>query len=726
MEIKVSSFALVGNTVSSHNSDFSDRDKAVKLITKYFGAENVLPVSNFNQLQLRSLIKDVSRFYDIPFDEVNVYTAKFENEALAEAKKTPGFDRAGWVLTYEEAENNSPSFREFMAKYPDLEATVKVLFKQFRNISRHAGGVLITEKGTESLPIIKAGGDYQTPWPEGLNARHLEFFGFLKFDILGLGTLRMIEECIKRILREQGMRYASFEDVYDWYYKNLHPDNNDMADPKVYKNVYWEGRFAGIFQFVNPPVQKFIMQMKPKNVIDLAVATSIFRPGPLGLGVDKQYLKNRKSEKDVHYAHPLIKEVLGPTSGLLIFQEQLMQMYNVLAGVPLEDTDSVRKAFTKKDLSNKQKAADTRLKLRNEFIDKCASVNNINETISGPLFDNMEALVAYSFNKSHAVSYAMISYMCAWLLTYYPDHWVASYIDYCSTEKGNITGKESAKAVALHEAMGIGYKIGKPDINKSEKGFQVYDNVLVPSFSSIKGVGAGALKEIMDHRPYKSVNDLLFDPMGNWRHSKFNKTAMSALIKLEALDSMKIVGPEYQFKNYRQLHYVVVEHGDALKKACTKKKKTHHEDLYDLIQESQKLPDWTLAEKIQFSKELAGSVDLGLIVTPEIKDYLRCQNIDSIDSAESDDQYVWAVVRNCTAAKTKKGKDYLKLTMVAEAGVDHKVFCWNFNSQKDKLIPENSLIIGRFKSGDFGLSCFYGSLEVLSSNNDPDVDLSGK
>lgn len=699
------------------DSDFADRDKAVKLITKTFGEENVLPVSNFNQLQLRSLIKDVSRFYDIPFDEVNAYTAKFENEALAEAKKTPGFDRAGWVLTYDEAEQNSPSFREFMAKYPDLEVTVKVLFKQFRNISRHAGGVLITENGTKSMPVIKAGGDYQTPWPEGLNARHLEYFGFLKFDILGLGTLRMIEECIKRILKKDGMRYASFDDVYEWYYNNLHPDNNNMDDLNVYQSVYWKGRFAGVFQFVNPPVQRFIQQMKPKNIIDLAVATSIFRPGPLGLGVDKQYLKNRKKPANVQYDHPLIKEVLGPTSGLLVFQEQLMQMYNVLAGVPLAETDSVRKAFTKKDLSNKEKAIEARQKLRNEFIEKCQNVNGIGEDVSGGLFDNMEALVAYSFNKSHAVSYAMVSYMCAWLLTYYPNEWIASYIDYCSTEKGNVTGKDSAKSVALREAISLGYKVGKPDINLSEKGYQVIDSTLIPSFSSVKGIGAGAVKEIMDNRPYRSIQDLLFDRTGNWRHSKLNKTALSALIKLEALDSMNLIGQDSgQVANYRQLHHIVVDQGDVIKRGTQKKRKTHQEDLYDALVEAKKLSDWSTAEKVQFTKELLGSADLGLLVSDELRAFFNSEGMSCIDSREFADQVVWAVVRSASSATTKTGKPYLKLTLTGASGTDYKVFCWNYRPDKDQIFLENTVLIGRFKSSDFGLSCGYRDLHIVSTD----------
>lgn len=698
------------------DSDFSDREKAVEIIAAYFGAENVIPVTNFNQLQLRSLIKDIARLNGIPHTEINGYTSKIESECLQEAKKADGFDRAQWVLTYDEAERNSPSFQDLMVKYPDFEKTIKVLFKQMRNVSRHAGGVIISDSTREGMPMIKSGDMLQTPWPEGLNARHLEDFGLLKFDILGLGTLRMFEECIRKIIKkETGHKYVTFEQVQDWFYKKLHSDNNTLDDPKVYKNVYWDSHYTGIFQFVQPNVQKFMADMKPKNIIDIATATSIFRPGPLGIDADKQYLNNRKNPEKIVYKHPLLKEVLSSTAGLIIFQEQLQLIYNKLAGVPLEETDAVRKAFTKKDLSNKEKAEKERLAMREDFALKCLAANDIPKNVSYDIFDEMQKYVAYSFNKSHAVAYAIISYQCSWLLTYYPDEWVTTYIDYCATSKGKVTGKEDPKSVALSEAKGLGYTIGKPDINLSERDYTIQDNKLIPSFSSLKYVGTTVLKEIADFRPYRTIEELLFNSDDSWRHSKFNKRAMSTLVRLEAFGSMDLVGEGKLFSNYRQLHYVLVEKADALKRACSNKKKTHKEDLQTYILEAKELPDWDLPEKVAFSRDLSGSVDLALIVTPEIADYFANENIVSIDDRSDDEQWVWCIVKSSQVAKTKseKPKDYLRMRVYGQSGQDKTVFCWNFKPAKDKPIPENSLIIGRFKESPFGYSAFFGGLEVI-------------
>lgn len=699
------------------DSDFADREKAVSLIAKHFGEENVIPISNFNQLQLRSLIKDLCRLNNVPFDEVNQFTRKIENEAISEAKKTPGFDAQQWTLTYEEAEEKSPTFRDLMKKFPDLEENIKILFRQMRVVSRHAGGVIITEKPECSMPLIYGKGRVvQTPWQEGLNFRHLEGFGLLKFDILGLGTLRMFENCIRRILKNQGVKSPTFRQINKWFYENLHSDNNQLDDQEVYKNVYWNGRWAGVFQFVQPPVQQFIQKMKPTNIIDIATATSIFRPGPLGIGADKMYLNNRSNPAKVSYKHPLLKEVLAETSGLIVFQEQLQLIYHKLAGVPLEETDDVRKSFTKKDKSNKEEADKHRREMREDFADRCLKVNNIPKHTSYEIFDEMEKFVAYSFNKSHATAYAITSYQCAWLLTHYPDEWIATYIDYSATEKGTVTGKESPISIALGEAKSLGYKIGKPDVNVSDVDYQVKNKTLIPSFRALKHVGIPALSEIKEFRPYTSIEDILWNPDETWRHSKLNRKALGTLVMLEAFDSLNVVGEDKPFKNYKQMYHVLVDNNEEFKRACARKKKPRPKELLEkLIQEAQSIEDWTVAEKIEFSQKLAGTVDMNMVVTPEVRDYLESQGIGSIDEWKDEKQYLWCVVKNSKVAKTKTGKDYLRLSVIGESGSERGCFVWGYSKNKHAPIDNYTLILARFKKSDFGLSTFYQSIEVLTT-----------
>lgn len=964
------------------DSDCSNRDEAVKLISEFFGEENVIPVSNFNQLQLASLCKDLAKMFNVPFELVNSYTYKMRSEAMAVAKQQPGFDAQVWDFTLEVAEKDSPSFIEFMRemeKYPDFYNALTILFKQGKSCGKHAGGVILTDNARSAMPLIKAKGGIQTPWPEGLANRHLEDFGLLKFDILGLGTLRMFEDCIRRILKKNGIKAPTFAQVKAWYDKNLHPDNNTMDDQHVYKNVFWEGRFCGIFQFVQKNTQEFMAQMKPTCLYDIAVATSIHRPGPLcisgdskilvhkhlfkgrteyryktikqlyedrsspvphgrykntivslnegtntllenkivdvmksgvkevfelqfqtsheppkvytnktirttkehrfltlngwkelknltkgeylffinrgnlenplgkgiakklipgqknfrniafryfqykcvfcnwregsldanhidgnrrtnnhpdnlcymcpnhhrqfsegtlskeetkqaailhkltvnedvymvkyvgcksvgfqetydismaspynnfiaggfvvhnSLQVDKAFLNNRLNPESVVYKHPLLKEVYTNTSGLLVFQEQLQMTYHKLAGVPLDQTDGVRKAFTKKDMSNKEKAAKDRDNLRKDFAEKCLSVNGIESSVSNEIFDEMEKLIAYSFNFSHGLSYGMITYMCAHMLTYHPDEWVATYIDYCTTEKGTVAGKEDPKVIAIQEARQLGYDLAKPDINVSEYDFTndpTNPKILVPSMASLKYVGRSALGEIKQHRPYRTVEELLINPDNTWRHSRFNKRSLETLIKLEALGSMGIVGPGKQFRNYKEMYDIVVKGYDKLKSASMRKK---NNDVSVLLQEKIKeyqvkydVWDWTTKEKIDFSYELSGTVDMNLILPPNVKEQLLNLKIRSIDEWDGKGSY-WAVVSEAKMAVTKTGKPYLRMKLFAESNEQYGCFVWNYKKRPDtEMIHQHDVVAGFFDKSNFGLSTFDGKFYKLT------------
>ena len=704
------------------DSDCADRDAAVKAITKWLGEENVIPVSNFAQLKPVSLIKDLSRYYNLPFDEVNASTVKMLPEVMAEKKKESGFDAQQWELTFEELERFSPTYVTFMdrtrAVVPEFEESIKVLVKQQRTLSKHAGGVILAENTRENMPLIKAKGGLQTPWPEGLSGRYLEELGFLKFDILGLGTLRMFEDCVAKILtKHHGIRHPKFQQVKQ-FYENLVNGEGFFEDQKVYKHVFHRGTWGGIFQFCKSNTQSFVMEMKPTSIVDLAVATSIFRPAPLALKVDKQYLANRASPESVQYKHPLLKEALGESCGLLCFQEQLQLIFHKLAGVDLEETDGIRKAFTKKDMANKAKQDTDKKNLRTDFVERCFSASQIPRQVSGEIFDDLDACSSYLFNKSHAIVYSAASYVCAWFLTYYPDEWITTYLDYSSEDKGKVSGKEDPKVTALSEARCLGYQVGKPDINTSEEGFAVVGNkTLVPSFSSLKFVGKSALSEIRENRPYTAVEDLLMNTDGSWKHSRFNKRALSTLLKLEALDSMGLVGEDKTFRHYKEAHDILVDHYDDLKRISMRKKDNDaRKALRQLIDESRtKLnEDWTLEEKIQHSSDLSGTVDINLVLTPQARDRLQAMKFRSLDEYVDKGLY-WGIVREAQVAKTKKGKSYLRLRMFAEQqGENYLCFVWNWSEEKNQPPEPYTLLCGLFDKSEFGFTAFSNQLKKVA------------
>ena len=272
--------------------DVSDPMTLKEKLIEDWGDDVVVPISNWNTLQLRSLLKDISKFYEIEFQEVNQVTSRMLAEATPIAKQKHGIKAGVYTPTFEEVMEYSESLQRFFNKYPQVKDHVEALQGSYRSCSRHAGGVVIGEQLDKFMPLISSKGVRQTPWSEGQNTRQLEPMGFIKFDILGLSTLRMIEECIVKILqRHHGIEQPTFLDVRRFYDENLHPDIMNLDDQGVYENIFHDGKWIGVFQFTENGAQRFTKQARPRSIIDLSAITSIYRPGPLSAGVDKQYIE---------------------------------------------------------------------------------------------------------------------------------------------------------------------------------------------------------------------------------------------------------------------------------------------------------------------------------------------------------------------------------------------------------------------------------------------------
>ena len=176
-----------------------------------------------------------------------------------------------------------------------------------------------------------------------MNYKHLEGFGWIKFDLLGLETLRIIEQTIRLILTKQGAENPSFSQVKEWFDENMSTSNIDFDDQKVYRNVYHAGKWAAVFQCTQRGAQALFKRAKPESIVDIATLTSIYRPGPLSAKVDKLYIGAKKNPESVVYGHPLIKKCLEETYGCIIFQEQVMNLCHVVAGIPKDECNAMRK-----------------------------------------------------------------------------------------------------------------------------------------------------------------------------------------------------------------------------------------------------------------------------------------------------------------------------------------------------------------------------------------------
>jgi DNA polymerase-3 subunit alpha len=650
------------------DSDVGDRDKLIGLLRKNFGNNNVIPISNYNTFKLKSLIKDVARFYNVPFDEVNAALAPIEDDVKKEVFK-PGVDKNLFVLTYEDAMKYSKSMQSFIATHPEVAEPIEILFKQNRSLGRHAGGVIVSENIAEQMPLILARGDAQTPWVEGMHYKHLEEFGWIKFDLLGLETLRIIERCIHLILqRREGNSNPTFKDIKKWFDKHMDPKNIDLNDQKVYEYVYHEGRFAGVFQCTQPGAQKLFIKAKPKNIIEIATLTSIYRPGPLAAKVDKLYLDAKNNPDDIDYQHPLIKKVLEKEYGCIIFQESVMKLCSVVAGFPEAETDTIRRNIMKRSASKKDEAAADSKKAKEDFV-KGAVNNGVGETVASQLYDKIMFFSGYGFNLSHAVSYAIDSYYCAWLLTYFEEEWLCAYLE-------SMSGNDEKRSKAFSEVKALGYKIVNIDINYATKSWTILEGKrFMPSFLSCKGVGESAVDEIIEKRPYKNVEEMLWNEDGSWKHSKFNKRSLEALIGIKAFDSLDCIGYGKTFSSYKQMNEILIDRNVEIKKHTKKNPLVGMESFKNILIETKDIEEWTRSEMVDNSIKYLGSFNAAMLMPEDILQKLESKGVQSVDDL-SDTNIYWFIIADSKPKKTKTGKPYLLLTITGLGGQNRRLFCW--------------------------------------------------
>jgi len=636
--------------------DVSSPMELKEQLAEDWGRNVVVPISNWNTLQLRSLIKDISKFYEVPFKEVNAVTGRMMFEATPKAKKDHGITAGVYTPTFEEVMKYSDSLRKFLKKYPDIKTHVLNLYGQIRSLSRHAGGVVIADNLNQHMPLISSKGVTQTPWSEGQNVRHLEPLGFIKFDILGLASLRMMETCISHILkRHHDNREPTFEDIKEFYDKHIHPDVINFDDEEIYKNIFHKGKWAGIFQFTEGGAQRFCKQAKPNSIIDIAAITSIYRPGPLSAGVDKKYVEAIGAPQYINYDHEIIQEITEETYGFMIFQEQIALLAHRLGkDISLDEGNTLRKLLTKKGTGEVAKKKE---KIRLKFVDGCVE-KGLAKNKAEKLWNNIEYFSGYGFNKSHAISYSILSYQCAWLFHKYPVEWMASFLD-----KEPETRKEKAITIAKN----FGFDIKPLDINTSGMQWDILDsNTLVQPLTSIKGLGEAAIQQILRARPFSNVEDFIFNE--NIVYSKLNKKALDVLCRSQALNCLI----DERFNGLKHFWSAV-----AVDRAKTKKK----------FQENIKLfypeGDFLEEEKIEYLVDLTGLFPIQKVVNEKMLSDLQDRYVLPISEYDKELQLVWFIPRQLIAKKTRNDKDFYIMNVIDSNSQLTAIKCWGVSLTRD-------------------------------------------
>lgn len=309
-------------------------------------------------------------------------------------------------------------------------------------------------------------------------------------------------------------------------------------------------------------------------------------------------------------------------------------------------------------------------------------------------------------SNSHAVAYAFDSYLCAYLMTYYPEHWLTAYLEFMSTNPDD-------RAKAFSEVRSLGYKIVPIDINSANIGWTYLEGKkFMPSFTTVKGVGASAVEEILSCRPYKTIEEVLWDSDGKWRLSKFNKRALEALINIEAFDSLDCIGPDKLFSSSAHMYEVIVTHMNDIKKTTKKQPSLGRENFYRLARElHDTVQPWSRKEKALKSIECFGSLDVGALLSPELLDVFVNKGVESIDSFEEPDVY-WFVALKATKKMSKNKKEYVLLECQGPSGKIHKMFVWGCKPG-DVDIPQYSVCFSELSRSDFGFSTQRYKLRAL-------------
>jgi DNA polymerase-3 subunit alpha len=469
------------------------RAEVIDYVVEKYGKDNVAQIITFGTMAARAVIRDVGRVLDVPYAKVDGI-----------AKLIPF--QIG--ITIHKAIELNPELRLLYDEddsVRDLLDTAARLEGMPRHASTHAAGVVITEHGlTNYVPLQCMDDNVVTQYSMNL----LEECGLLKMDFLGLRTLTIIDDCIKMVKLNHN--------------KEINFDQMDYEDPNVYR-IISDGKTSGIFQLESAGMTSFMKELKPSEFEDVIAGISLYRPGPMAKIPD--YVKGKKNPASIKYAHPILENILDVTYGVMVYQEQVIQVVQDVAGYTLGHADLVRRAMSKKKFDVMQKEREVFL--------KGALANGVSEQISNKLVDEMMDFASYAFNKSHAAAYAVVAYQTAWLKYYFKEEFYASMMNSCM-------GSSEKIAYYISEARALGIEIMPPEINTSFGEFRVKDKKIIFGMSATKHVGRGAVDTIVREReengPFKTFMDFLQRVSGR----DVNKKAIESFIKSGMMDAFEI------------------------------------------------------------------------------------------------------------------------------------------------------------------------------------------
>ncbi len=633
------------------------RSEVISYVTQKYGRDNVSQIITFGTMAAKAAIKDTGRSLDMPYAEVDRIAKLIPNDLK---------------ITLDKALAGSEGLRDLLAKdarVRDLFDIAKRLEGMSRHASTHAAGVVISPVPlTDIVPLYKSNKDEITTQ---FQMTDLEKIGLLKMDFLALTTLTVLDQAIKLIKETTG-------DVVDL-------EQLPMEDSGTYE-IFSKGLTNGIFQFESSGMKDILRRFKPEKLEDLTALNALYRPGPIGGGMIDDFIKRKHGEKRVEYDLPELKEILEETLGVIVYQEQVQQIANKLAGYSLGEGDILRRAMGKKKQEEMQAQ-------RAKFI-AGAKAKGLNEKKVGKIFDLMEQFASYGFNKSHSAAYALLAYQTAYLKAHYPVCFMSALL---TSEISN-----TDKIVKyINECRDMGIKILPPDVNLSQLDFTPAGSDIRFGLAAIKNVGSNAINSILEARQKMRVFHSFFEFCEHVDLRIVNKRVSESLIKAGALDSLG---------NLRSQLFAAVDKAIESAQRLQRDRESGQQGLFglggttprdtsqDAIQQSlPNTPEWPEPQLLAFEKETLGFYITGHPLSKyakDLQDFATATTETLNDIASGSEVFIGGLVSALRFLKTKKGDRMAVITLEDLTGTaEAVVFPEPFQRCQNLLKTDASLFI---------------------------------
>jgi DNA polymerase-3 subunit alpha len=645
--------------------DFSDetREKIIEYVKMKYGANAVAQIVTFGKLSTRAAFTDVGRVLGVDLKIIKDITKQIPvvRGKVTKIGKAIELPELEWLK--DTNDDNIKRLVEFSGKLEDRN----------RNTGIHAAGIVITPGDiTDYVPVYKTsekGKEQSIDIATQYSMTDLEDIGLLKMDFLGLRTLSIIDHTLEMIEKNHGIK--------------IEIDAIDFDDKKTYDMIS-AGDTLGIFQFESSGMQDYLKKLKPHNLEELTAMNALYRPGPMENIPD--FIDRKYGRKEIEYLHPLMAKVLKNTYGIIVYQEQVMQLVQTVGNFTLGEADILRRAMGKKKMSEMEK-------MKPKFLVGAAN-NGIEEKLALEIYDLVFKFADYGFNKSHSLAYSYLAFQTAWLKSHYPVECLAS----------NMTAEldDQDKIVQLiEEAKKFNIKVLPPDLNRSFATFSVQDKTIFFGMAAIKGVGVNAVDAIVEARkekPFKSF----FDFVARVDNKMINRRALEALICAGAFDSIHL--------NKRTALFDSIESGIEYAKSFNVD--TTMDSLFgapseDTTRIEPQLPnviEWSEKEKLEKEKEVLSFYVSGHPMR-EFEPFIR--SFTNINLAEKpfekrDNVRLCGMISEIRLRRDQKNNSIAFVTVEDFNGKSECIFWSNTYEKYAHLLHENELVIvtGKLNESD--------------------------